>query len=133
MRWSVALPLLAAVAVGCAVATSLDEGAPCRSEGAGACSADAGTLLQCVSGTWTAFADCRGARGCERTADTADCDTSGNTLGDRCPPTSEGRVRCDPDGGVNILRCVEGALVIEYECQGGSTCALTDAGLTCVF
>jgi hypothetical protein len=132
MRRQVALAVLALVTA-CPVTTTFEEGGLCRSEGAGACNEDGGTLLQCVSGTWSAFADCRGPRGCERTADTADCDTSGDSVGDRCPPTSEGRVRCDPDAGLNVLRCVGGRLIIELECPGGSTCALTDAGLTCVF
>ncbi len=62
----------------------------------------------------------------------AECDTSGNSVGDRCAPTSEGKVRCDPDGGLNILRCVEGSLAVIFECQAPTNCGINDAGLTCI-
>lgn len=127
MRWSVFVLLL----LGCPAAPVPSVGAPCTSENIGRCDAEAKTLLQCTNGVFRVYADCRGPRGCTVTSDTADCDTSGNTVGDRCAPTSEGKVRCDPDGGLNILRCVDGGLAVEFECTPPQTCGINDAGLTC--
>jgi len=78
------------------------------------------------------FADCKGPNGCSVSSDTADCDTTGNTVGDHCAPTSEGKVRCDPDGGLNILRCVSGQLDVIYTCTPPAICGFSDAGLTCI-
>lgn len=127
------LALLALLACGCAGGgANLSPGAPCASEGVGRCDGEAPRLLQCVGGAYVVYADCKGPRGCTASGSTADCDTSGNGLGDRCAPPSEGKVRCDPDGGVNILRCVDGGLSLEFACPPGRTCGLGDAGLTCL-
>jgi hypothetical protein len=88
-------------------------------------------LLQCRTNTWAVFSDCHGVGGCAVEADVVRCDTSGNTVTDRCPPSSEGKVRCDPDAGANVLRCVDGGLVVEFPCPSGTSCAVLDAGLSC--
>ncbi len=129
-----ALLLLSVLALGCPTPIAATVGTTCTNEGVGRCEADGGTrLLQCTGGRYEIYADCKGELGCRVSGDTVDCDTTGNSVGDRCPPTSEGLVRCDPDAGANILRCVSGSLVVEFPCEGGRVCGLTDAGLTCVY
>lgn len=128
MRWTPLLLLL----LGCPPAPPVTLGANCTAENLGRCDATGSRLLQCTNGTFRIYADCKGSRGCVVSQDTADCDTSGNTVGDRCAPTSEGKVRCDPDGGLNILRCSSGGLEIIFECRPPSSCGMNDAGLTCI-
>jgi hypothetical protein len=129
-----ALLLPLALLLGCPPPVTASVGGPCTSEGVGRCETDGGTrLLQCSGGAYVVYADCKGAKGCRIEGDTVDCDTSGNSVGDRCPPTSEGLVRCDPDAGSNILRCEGGTLRVEFPCENGRVCGLTDAGLTCVY
>lgn len=131
MRWFTAALFLCLP--GCLPAAApLSAGERCSGEGAGRCDAEALRLLQCVNGTYVVYADCKGPKGCSLTSDTAECDTSTNGQGDRCAPTSEGKVRCDPDGGTNILRCVDGGLELEFACPVGLVCGFNDAGLTCI-
>lgn len=118
--------------LGCPAGSALTAGAPCASENVGRCDAEAPRLLQCIAGEYRVYADCKGPNGCQLETDTAECDTSGNSLGDRCAPSSEGKVRCDPDGGIDILRCVDGGLVLEFPCPSGRICGFNDAGLTCI-
>ena len=128
MRWS----FIALMLLGCPAAPVPVAGGPCSAENIGRCDSEAPRLLQCVNSTFHIYADCKGPRGCSVTSDTADCDTSGNSVGDRCAPTSEGKVRCDPDGGLNILRCNDGGLDAIFECMPPQICGITDAGeLTC--
>lgn len=130
MRWflfTVALTLFA-----CPPAAPLTAGSKCTAETIGRCDMTAPRLLQCVNGQFEIYADCKGPNGCAVTQDTADCDTTGNSVGDRCAPTSEGKVRCDPDGGLNILRCVDGGLDVIFTCMPPSICGINDAGLTCI-
>ena len=129
MRWTVLLIL----ALGCPAPIPPVVGAKCSDENIGRCDAEARQLLQCTSATWRIYADCHGANGCKVAADTAVCDTSGNSVGDRCALTSEGKVRCDPDGGLRILRCVDGGLEVIFECRPPDICGINDAGmLTCI-
>lgn len=107
-------------------------GGPCFGDNIGRCDPSTPRLLECVNETWTIYADCHGVNGCAVTNETADCDTTGNSIGSRCPPTSEGKVRCDPDGGVNILRCVNGTLETIHECATPTRCGINDGGLTCI-
>lgn len=130
MRSSVLLLLLF---FGCPPAPNPTEGSSCTAENVGRCEANANRLLQCTNGTYRVYADCKGPNGCSVTSDTANCDTSGNSVGDRCAPTSEGKVRCDPDGGLNILKCLDGGLEAIFECAPPSICGITDGGeLTCI-
>ena len=129
MRWSVVCVLFL---LGCPAAVPATIGATCRPENIGRCDTEAPRLLQCTGGFFRLYADCKGPRGCSVAADTADCDTSGNSVGDRCAPTSEGKVRCDPDGGLNILRCNDGGLDVIFECTPPRICGINDAGLTCL-
>lgn len=124
--------LVAVWLLGCPAGEGLTAGAPCASENVGRCDSDAPRLLQCIAGEYRVYADCKGAKGCRLENDTAECDTSGNSLGDRCAPTSEGKVRCEPDAGLDILRCVDGGLVLEFSCPAGRICGFSDAGLTCI-
>lgn len=134
MRW----PYLASfLLLACPVAPAPTAGSVCNAENIGRCDSMAPRLLQCTiqedgGGYFRIYADCRGPKGCSVSDDTADCDTAGNSVGDRCPPTSEGKVRCDPDGGINILRCLDGGLDVIFECPQGSRCGFDDAGLTCI-
>jgi hypothetical protein len=115
----------------CPGPTAPAPGGACSTEGTASCEAANAQLLQCRANVWASYSDCRGGGGCAVEADVVRCDTSGNTVGDRCPPTSEGKVRCDPDAGANILRCVDGGLVVEFPCPTGKACAVLDAGLSC--
>ncbi|MBL8912673.1 MAG: hypothetical protein JNM17_18410 [Archangium sp.] len=107
-------------------------GATCATETIGRCDVSAPRLLQCTNGKFTLYADCKGPNGCSVNEETADCDTTGNSVGDHCAPTSEGKVRCDPDGGLNILRCVSGQLDVIFTCMPPSICGISDTGLTCI-
>ena len=124
----------------CGAALAACSGAPppvtvgvsCRTEEAAACDDQAPRMLICRSGAYATYSDCRGPNGCRLAGDTVSCDTSGNSVGHGCPPQSEGKVRCDPDGGQHILRCVDGGLAVEYTCPTGMQCGFKpDAGLTC--
>jgi hypothetical protein len=103
------------------------EGDVCSQENDGACET-ATRLLACQGQKWVVFSDCKGAEGCRQVNDTVNCDTRGNGVGDRC--STPGRVRCDPDGGLQILRCT-GSLVVEFSCPAQTRCVSGDAGLTC--
>jgi hypothetical protein len=128
MRWL----LIALVSCGCsAPSLSAVEGTDCPTENLGRCD-DGDRLLQCVDGRYQVISDCKGERGCSVMGSTVDCDTAGNSVGDRCAPMSEGRVRCDPDGGTQILRCNGGRLGVEYVCPMSRVCGLSEAGLTCL-
>lgn len=109
-------------------------GGTCSAENVGRCDPAAPRLLQCTNGAFALYADCKGPLGCSMTNGTADCDTSGNTVGDRCAPASEGKVRCDPVTRANILRCRNGVLALEYTCTAPTaTCGTNSAGdLTCI-
>lgn len=106
-------------------------GGPCTTENAGVCASPT-RLLSCHNQAWVAATDCKGPDGCRLVGESYECDLRGNSLGDLCPVTSEGKVRCDPDGGVNILRCRQGVLSLEFVCPEPSLCSFVeDAGLTC--
>lgn len=131
MRWT--FLLATALAVACSPASPPVAGGPCRAAGGAACDAVSAQLLQCDGAAYQVFSDCKGPGGCTVQGETVNCDTSGNTAGDRCPPTSEGKVRCEPDGGTDILRCVDGGLTVIFECPTGTICGVVpDAGLTCI-
>lgn len=117
----------------CAPPKDLAVGGECYGDNIGRCEPSGTRLMECVDEKWTVYSDCFGPNGCSMNNDTANCDTSGNSIGSRCAPTSEGRVRCDPDGGLNILRCVNGTLVFIDACQAPMRCGLTDGGLTCIY
>lgn len=116
---------------GCPGPVTLEPGAPCRSESTAGCEANTRRLLQCVNKAYVVVSDCRGPGGCAEADGAVTCDTSGNTAGDRCPPSSEGKLRCDPDAGVQILRCVDGGLTSVFVCPRLTVCGVTDAGLSC--
>jgi hypothetical protein len=135
-RSAVAL-LLLALFVGLSCGTTMNgspkAGAPCAQENVGACET-ATRLLACREQVWTTLSDCKGPQGCRQSGDSVECDTSLNGLGDRC--SNLGRVRCDPDGGQQILRCKDGGVLeVEVACPVRSgvqlQCVLSDAGLTC--
>lgn len=134
MRWFrlvlVLLPL--ALFAACPPPPPPTLGAMCNTETIGRCDVTAPRLLQCTNGSFVLYADCKGPNGCAVSEETADCDTTGNSVGDHCAPTSEGKVRCDPDGGLNILRCVSGTLDVIFTCMPPSICGMSDAGLTCI-
>ena len=107
-----------------------EAGAACTTENAGVC-ASSTRLLVCQSMVWVVATDCKGPDGCRLVNQAYECDLRGNTIGDLCPGSSEGKVRCDPDGGVTILRCRSGVLAVEFECPPSTVCGIFDGGLTC--
>ncbi|MFZ5443995.1 MAG: hypothetical protein ACOZQL_28585 [Myxococcota bacterium] len=132
MRW-LFLVTTCLLVFACPGPTAIEAGAPCTAETVGRCDPTAPRLLQCSGGAWVVYADCKGPRGCTLSDETADCDTSGNSVGDRCAPTSEGKARCDPDGGLNILQCLDGGLDLVWTCTTPTICGVGDAGqLTCI-
>lgn len=133
MRWLAAVVTSCLFLVACPTPVDPTPGGPCTNETVGRCDPDAPRLLQCTDAQWVIYADCKGPRGCTLTDDTADCDTSGNSIGDRCAPTSEGKARCDPDGGLNILECRDGGLNLVWTCTSPTICGIGDGGrLTCI-
>ncbi len=107
-------------------------GNPCSPPEAPGCDEGAPRLLRCQDGRWAVYSDCHGPEGCAAQGDSLTCDTSGNSLGDRCAPIAEGKIRCQPDGGQRILKCTDGGLVSLLECAQGTSCAGVDAGLSCL-
>ena len=108
-----------------------EAGVACTMDNAGACESST-RLLVCQGKIWSTSTDCKGPDGCRLVGDAYECDLRGNSLGDLCPAQSEGKVRCDPDGGVNILRCKKGVLNLEFVCPQTTVCQfIEDAGLTC--
>ena len=130
---SVALMALALLLGACPTPAGPGPGVSCGSAPGGACDESTPRLLQCANGRYEIVSDCHGVGGCSQEGDTVKCDTSGNTVGDRCAPQSEGKVRCHPDAGVSILRCTQGLLSVEFVCPSGTSCALDPDGgtLTC--
>jgi hypothetical protein len=127
------LAFVVGLACGAPMNSKPAAGGPCAQENVGACETPT-LLLACRSQVWTALSDCKGPLGCRQSGDTVECDTSLNGLGDRC--SNLGRVRCDPDGGQQILRCKDGGVLeVEVACPVRSgvqlQCVLSDAGLTC--
>lgn len=107
-------------------------GQPCVGEAQAACDETAPRLLTCTASAWVVTVDCLGARGCVATSAEVSCDTTGNSAGAACAPSSEGRLRCDPDGGAAILRCEQGRLAVLERCTQGAWCGVVpDAGLAC--
>ncbi len=109
-------------------------GAKCPEENVGVCESST-RLLQCVNLVWVIASDCKGPEACRIDGASVRCDTSGNSLGDRCQ--NPGRVRCEPDAGLQILRCSDaGVLITEFRCPmnaGVQTrCVSGDGGLTCL-
>lgn len=109
------------------------SGDPCDAAAGDTCETGTHRLLQCVNGRWATVSDCRGPRGCVQNGDTTFCDTTGNTGGDTCAPSSEGRVRCEPDGGTKILQCIDRVLTAVHQCEPPQRCGSEDGGLTCVY
>jgi hypothetical protein len=126
--WRV-LPVVLLACAGAAVVPH--PGVACAQNDTATCDPDNHQFLECQANTYVAVADCHGPAGCAVVNDVASCDTSGDSLGDRCPPSSEGKVRCDPDGGHLILRCIDGGLSSIFECPTSTRCAIEDAGLSC--
>lgn len=123
-----ALLLLAA----CAPPPPPAIGGRCAGNGSGTCDETATEMLVCTGGRYALYSDCRGPDRCTVQGDTVSCDTRGNGAGDTCPPESEGKVRCEPDGGPSILRCVDGGLVAVERCPPQTRCSyVPDAGLSC--
>ncbi len=108
-------------------------GTTCDGTDGDTCETGSDRLLQCVNLQWVTISDCHGPVGCTQNGDTTFCDTSGNTAGDICAPTSEGRVRCEPDGGAAILRCMDQVLTVIHTCDAPLRCGSEDGGLTCVY
>lgn len=119
--------------VACSPPQTLAVGGECFGDNIGRCDPNAPRLLECVNEQWTVYSDCLGDNGCTMTNETATCDTSGNSFGSRCAPMSEGKVRCEPDGGAHILRCVNGTLDSIHECEAPTRCGINDGGLTCIY
>lgn len=109
--------------------TSPREGGACQQENQGACESST-RMLVCRERVWQVLSDCKGASGCRLEGDTVNCDTRGNGVGDRC--SAPGAFRCDPDGGLQILRCEPpGVLRVEFSCPNTvqqTQCVLIDAG-----
>lgn len=109
-------------------------GGKCPEENVGVCETST-RLLQCVNLAWVIASDCKGPEGCRVDGSSVKCDTSGNSLGDHCQ--NPGRVRCEPDAGLQILRCNDaGVFISEFRCptnMGVQThCVAGDGGLTCL-
>lgn len=112
--------------------TYVVEGGSCRYVNDAACESGRDRLLECREQHWVSVADCRGPEGCVSTPESTSCDTSRNTVGDRCPPASEGKVRCDPMGQRRIIRCTGGVFEVAIDCPEFTRCGLQgDAGLFC--
>jgi hypothetical protein len=127
VRWSILFILLAC--------TPMPGGPPsvgdvCHINGMAACASET-RLFICEAQRFVILSDCKGVLGCRMNGETAQCDTTGNSVGDVCAPSSEGKLRCDPDAGRNILRCVDAGLWVERACENGTQCGAVDAGLVC--
>ena len=117
------------------VACAASPGTTCTVPDNPACQVDASTLLKCFDGGYVVVSDCHGPGGCSTDGGTVTCDTTGNSAGDRCAPQSEGKVRCDPDAGANILQCAGGVLNVLQTCPASTSCVIISDGgsatLTC--
>jgi hypothetical protein len=120
------------VACGTTTASPPKPGEACPEENVGACASPT-QLLACTNLKWRVLSDCKGPDGCRRVNETVDCDTRGNSVGDAC--SSPGKLRCEPDAGVSVLRCSPGGqLVVEVNCasiDAGLVCVAFDGGLKC--
>lgn len=125
-------PALLVLIAACSPPPPPSIGGRCSSSGTGTCDQTATKMLVCTDGGYALYSDCHGPDRCTATGDTVSCDTRGNGAGDTCPPESENKVRCDPDGGLSILRCVDGGLTVIYLCPPQTVCSyIPDAGLSC--
>lgn len=120
-----------ALVVSCSAGMSPGLDGDCRLDGEVRCDAEGVRLLECQVGRWVILSDCRGPARCQNAGGEVRCDSSGNGAGHHCLPSSEGKVRCEPDGGAAILRCRDGVLQIERSCAEPERCVQEDGGLSC--
>lgn len=109
-----------------------EVGGLCGTIGAEQCEAGGDRLLVCVQSAWALKLECRGPMRCQMSGPTASCDSSGNTKGDRCESSEEGKERCDPANASVILRCRSGVLVGSLQCPVTSRCQAISGTTTCV-
>ncbi len=112
--------------------TVVTVGSACRYDADLTCETGSPRLLECRAQKWALSADCRGPGGCVSDAMQTVCDTSGDTVGDHCSASSEGKARCDPVAPFRIIRCARGVFEVAIECPQQTRCGLDpDAGLVC--
>jgi hypothetical protein len=88
--------------------------------------ADATAALECRAGKWLKL-PCRGTGGCQRSGEVITCDMSGNSAGDACASSAEGKGLCSSTGTAT-LECREGALVQTNTCR---TCTVSGEQVIC--
>ena len=115
----VSLSLLSSALLFAGCGPSGKAGEPC--DKVGFLCQDAATALECRNGAWVAL-PCKGAGGCAVSGGNVQCDMNGNTAGDACASTAEGKGLCSADKKAT-LECRSGALVQTNVCASCSTTA----------
>jgi hypothetical protein len=103
-------------------------GEPCGTDESFACSTDGKSLLKCAETKWQLQTECKGAKACDSSGPTVDCDTTIAELGDLC--SNEGDVACAKDTK-SILKCQGKKMVLDEPCEEGSTCKVKGNTLGC--
>jgi hypothetical protein len=97
------------------------EGDACMGDGEEeyACTPDKRRAVQCKTGKFERYLECRGKGGCTISNRVVSCDTSIAGKGDPCK--TQDQVACAEDGKM-LLRCREGAFTIYRHCRGQFGC-----------
>ncbi|PTL77295.1 hypothetical protein [Vitiosangium sp. GDMCC 1.1324] len=82
--------------------------------------------LECRDKVWRAL-PCKGPAGCSVSAQSINCDMTGNVDGDACAASAEGRGLCTADRKA-VLECRMGTLVQVKTC---SACTMSGDLVTC--
>ena len=128
----IAQSVLPPICFGALAPPPLRVGGLCGTEEAAGCEEGNQRLLVCRSQAWQLALECRGSAHCVQGSEEVTCDSSGNTVRDRCPAESEGKERCDPATPSNILRCRSGLLEAVLACPTPTRCGLSGTTLTCI-
>jgi hypothetical protein len=124
MRLPIQLALVASLSVFSFACGSPTAGEQCSQTGF-LCES-AASALECRVGTWASL-PCKGPNGCKREGDLVKCDMTGNSEGDNCASSAEGKGLCTSDNA-GVLQCRDGKLVKTNTCR---SCSVSGDVVTC--
>lgn len=101
-------------------------GDPCKEEGAGACSVDKQTYLECHGGKMAQQMKCKGQKACRIEGDQVLCDWSIADVGDAC--SQEDAASCSGDGK-SMLVCKNAKMELRRACPVG--CSIDGTRVLC--
>ncbi|MBX3217706.1 MAG: hypothetical protein KF850_37215 [Labilithrix sp.] len=98
-----------------------EQGDPCKTQGAVACSGDQKHMVVCRDGKFALYRYCRGQHGCFSRGETPSCDLTQSLAGDPCG--IPGQVVCSVDGKTELV-CQGGVFTKSITCK--TSCTVTN-------